>query len=229
MIQGAVPGEETSRRLIEENLGLAKQIASRFDNMPVAKKDDAEPVTTQDDIVQYAIQALSRAAEAWVAGKSQSGKGDFKAYAATAIWNALNGVYTKEKRHSFYHVSPSGEADPDDEDPQLRELENTYRNTIEAVRQNEAKDALETAMKILGWREKVVAKKFMAAKSLSEISKDIGISKQRVSQILHPALAKLKSELEKLNVRGVATDGFARSTVRGLRKNLSEKTKPEGA
>jgi hypothetical protein len=49
----------------------------------------------------------------------------------------------------------------------------------------------------------------------------MGITKQRVCQILHPALAKLKLELEKLNVRGVATDGFTGSKVRGIGKTFS--------
>ena len=190
-------------RLIEENLELAKGIAARY----------KIPGTAQEDIVGYANEALCKAANEW-GGR----KGDFKAYAARAIWNALHKKY-EEAARGLDVVTPNP-PDPDQPEEADDETSDTsrYWKIIEAVRQNEAKEALEEAMEILEPMEKVAVKKFMVGKSLSEIGNDMKFSKEWVRQILGSAFAKLKPRLEELNVRGVATDGGLASKGKNLFK-----------
>jgi RNA polymerase sigma factor (sigma-70 family) len=206
--------DDTERELAEKHLDLAKNIALRFRNIPGI---------TQADINQYANQALCKAAKAWVAGKSQTGKGDFAAYAATSIWHALNGVYKEERLHSetFPYLSPSEPA-TDESEPESLSYQwiTTTWDTIKAVRRNEAKDILERVMATLQPREKVVIGKISVGVSLGQIGVDMGISKQRVGQILDRIREKLKPELEKLNVQGVATDDGISSRPSSRSKKL---------
>ena len=73
-----------------ELLPLAAKIAREFENIPGLP---------QSDIEMTAQEALARAARSF-----DPAKGDFAAYAATAMRNALRDLHERQARHHRHHI-----------------------------------------------------------------------------------------------------------------------------
>jgi DNA-directed RNA polymerase specialized sigma subunit len=75
---------------VKELLPLAAKIAREFDNIPGLPHAEIEIV---------AQEALARAARLF-----DPAKGDFAAYAATAMRNSLRDLHDRQMRHHQHHI-----------------------------------------------------------------------------------------------------------------------------
>ena len=159
-------------------LPLAAQIARDFDNIPGLPHAEIE-ITAQE--------ALARAARSF-----NPTKGDFPAYAATAMRNALRDLHDRQMRHHRHHaynldVPGTHTAEP-------RVLAVAAPNAKPADQDAAALESwkrLEEAMTELSPRMRQVTEGIRDSKSYSEIGASLGISKQVAHKLAHAAIATL--------------------------------------
>ncbi len=195
---------EKSETLVKSHLGLAQIIALEYANTPG---------TTFDEIYSEACGALIRASV-----KFDATKGSFEPYAARAIRNALNTLFSSAcrrasifpesldaSRASSIEGSKSGKAkdaiDPGDE-------------VATQVRRRESVAVLERALAKLAPRYRQVIDGVRAGKSLSEIGESMHMTKAGAHKILKPAIERLRAELHSLGYSGLDSKGFLRSIRR---------------
>jgi RNA polymerase sigma factor (sigma-70 family) len=187
--------------LIEEHLFLAELIAFDYANIPGCQWDEAR---------SEANVALIRAANAY-----DPIKGEFVAFASRVIRNALNSLYAKQLR--LLKIFPKSV-----DDPIVRPLSENYPPAISAdggfsiesaqdvrkdVRQRETSTVIDSLMNLLSPRERVIVGALKAGSSYAEIGDSLGISKQAAHKSAKSGLAKLRTGLDRLGYRGIASDG----------------------
>jgi RNA polymerase sigma factor (sigma-70 family) len=192
---------------INELLPLAARIAREFSNVPGLPHAEIEIV---------AQEALANAARHF-----DSAKGDFTAYAARAIRNALRDLYERQVRHHRHHIY--------DLDLPITESATTPEARVQHVEApdfplaNQAAAALESgkrlemAMKSLSPRLRLVAEGIRDGKSYTEIGAMLGVSKQAAHKLAGAAVAALRDHLEAMGFQGVDTLGFLKSSAKEIR------------
>jgi RNA polymerase sigma factor (sigma-70 family) len=194
--------------LIEEHLFLAELIAFDYANLPGCHWDEAR---------SEASLALMRAADAF-----DPDKGEFVSFSSRVIRNALNSLYAKQLRllrlfpksiddpillapiKNVGHLSPSSDGDFSIASPQ---------DVRKDVRQRETSTVIDSLMNLLSPRERVIVGALKAGSSYAEIGDSLGISKQAAHKSAKSGLAKLRTGLDRLGYRGIASDGHLASRV----------------
>jgi len=198
-----------------DHLGLAKIIALEYTNIPGV---------TPEEAISEAHQALLRASNAF-----DPTKGDFTPYAARSIRNALNSFYAKHLRLARIFPRSLDEA-PDwtasrdssaTDTGLLGKIRDSRQDVENEVRCRETGRILSEVLNVLSPRERIVVGALGQGKSLAEIGKKMGVSKQAVHKISGPALAKLKDKLSGLGYRGLDSKGFLKSTRAAIKRASS--------
>jgi len=196
------------------HLGLAKVIALEYTNIPGI---------TADEAISEAHQALLRASNAF-----DPTKGEFTPYAARSIRNALNSVYAKHLRVAQIFPKSLDEM-PDwsasrnsaSNSGLLRKISDSKQDVTSEISRRETGRILAEVLNVLSPRERIVIGALGQGKSLAEIGKKMGITKQAVHKISGPALAKLKDKLSGLGYRGLDSKGFLKSSRRAVKRSPS--------
>lgn len=198
-----------------DHLGLAKVIALEYTNIPGV---------TADEAISEAHQALLRASSAF-----DPTKGEFTPYAARSIRNALNSFYAKHLR--LAHIFPKSLDEPpnwpssqDSSAPGtglLGKIRDSRQDVSGEVSRRETGRILAEVLNVLSPRERIVIGALGQGKSLAEIGKKMGITKQAVHKISGAALAKLKDKLSGLGYRGLDSKGFLKSSRRAVKRSSS--------
>ena len=186
-------------------LPLAGKIAREFSNIPGLPHAEIEIA---------AEEALARAAAAF-----DPTKGDFTAYAAAAMRNALRDLHERQARHHRHHLyeldqdSTRADTHAAPKIERVPALDSTPLPDRAAFRESAAR--LEQAMAALPPRLRLVAEGIRDGKSRSEIGSSLGISKQAVQKIAQAAISSLREKLEAMGFHGLDTLGFLKS-ARGV-------------
>jgi RNA polymerase sigma factor (sigma-70 family) len=198
-----------------DHLGLAKVIALEYTNIPGV---------TAEEAVSEAHQALLRASNGF-----EPTKGEFTSYAARSIRNALNSLYAKHLR--FARIFPRSLDEPPDWSASrdtrssagglLGKIRDSKQDVESEISRRETARILSDLLNVLSPRERIVITALGQGKSLAEIGKKMGISKQAVHKISGPALAKLKDKLSGLGYRGLDSKGFLKSSRTAVKKASS--------
>jgi RNA polymerase sigma factor (sigma-70 family) len=185
---------------VNKLLPLATKIAREFSNIPGLPHAEIELA---------AQEALAHAARLF-----DPAKGDFTAYAARAMRNALRDLYERQVRHHRHHVY--------DLDIPITHSATTSEARIQQVpAPNDLTDQaaalesgkrLEQAMANLSPRLRKVAEGIRDGKSYSEIGNSLGISKQAAHKLAGAAIATLREKLEAMGFQGLDTLGLLKSS-----------------
>lgn len=187
---------------VNEHLTLAAKIAREFSNIPGLP---------HAEIDLAAQEALANAARHF-----DPAKGNFAAYAARAIRNALRDLYERQVRHHRHHIYdldlPITESatTPEARVQQVEAPDFPLADRVTAAL--ESGKRLEMAMESLSPRLRQVAEGIRDGKSYSEIGSSLGISKQAVHKIAHAAIASLREKLSSMGFHGLDTLGFLKSS-----------------
>jgi RNA polymerase sigma factor (sigma-70 family) len=186
---------------VNDLLPLAAKIAREFSNIPGLPHAEIEIV---------AQEALARAALAL-----DPAKGDFTAYAAAAMRNALRDLHERQSRHHRHHLYdldlPATTADTQ-APPRIERVPALETTPLpDRVAFRESAERLEQAMASLSPRMRRVAEGVRDGKSYSEIGASLGISKQAVQKIAHAAIASLRENLAAMGFHGLDTLGLLKS------------------
>ncbi|MDP3848914.1 MAG: sigma-70 family RNA polymerase sigma factor [Luteolibacter sp.] len=192
---------------VNELLPLAAKIAREFSNIPGLP---------HAEIDLAAQEALANAARHF-----DPAKGDFTAYAARAMRNALRDLYERQVRHHRHHIY--------DLDLPITESATTPEARVQQVEAPdfpladraaaalESGKRLELAMESLSPRLRLVAEGIRDGKSYSEIGSMLGVSKQAAHKLAGAAVAGLRDRLEAMGFQGVDTLGFLKSCAKESR------------
>jgi RNA polymerase sigma factor (sigma-70 family) len=186
---------------VKQLLPLATRIAREFDNIPGLPHAEIELV---------AQEALAHAARLF-----DPAKGDFTAYAARAVRNALRDLYERQMRHHRHHVYDLDlPATLSATSPEARVQRVPARNmplADHAAAALESGERLAQAMSTLPVRLRVVVEGIRDGKSFSEIGATMGVSKQAAHKLAGAAITSLRERLEAMGFQGVDTLGFLKS------------------
>ena len=185
---------------IAKLLPLAGKIARDFSNIPGL---DHKEIEIQ---AQEALAAAGR--------QFDPAKGDFTAYAAQAVRNALRSLYERQVRHHQHHQyvldQPAGM-----QSTQTDLVQNTpdqkQESVATGVSRAESIAALRTAMEGMPEKYRVVLSGVSEGKSYSEIGEKMGMTKQGVHKIVTAAIQSLKERLESRGFDGVDSVGLLKS------------------
>jgi RNA polymerase sigma factor (sigma-70 family) len=185
---------------IAKLLPFARHIARDFSNIPGL------------DLPEIEIQAQEALA---AAGRQfDPTKGDFSAYAAQAVRNALRSLYEKQVRHHHHHAyvldQPAGM-----QSTQTDLVQNTPDKKQESVatqvNRAESIAALQRAMAQMPERFRVVLTAIGQGRSYSEIGDQLGMTKQGVHKIASAATQSLREHLESQGFGGLDSVGLLKS------------------
>ena len=189
--------------LVENHLGLAQVIACEYANIPAS---------TLDEVVAEAQKALAAAAR-----RFDPVKGEFTAYAARAIRNALNSLYEKQLRyvqvHEFSLDAPQQSGGATTETPRINNMADDAQKLTMAARARESRRVLEEVMGQLPRRSQSVLEMLREGRSYSEIGDAMKISKQAAHKIGQDALHSLRQKLEARGFAGLDSKGFLKSAT----------------
>lgn len=186
---------------VNELLPLAAKIAREFSNIPGLP---------HAEIDLAAQEALANAARHF-----DPAKGDFTAYAARAMRNALCDLYERQVRHHRHHIYdldlPITESatTPEARIQQIEAPDFSLADRVAAAL--ESGKRLELAMESLSPRLRQVAEGIRDGKSYSEIGETLGISKQAAHKLAGAAIAALREKLEAMGFQGLDTLGLLKS------------------
>lgn len=181
-------------------LPLAAKIAREFSNIPGIPHAEIEVA---------AQEALVNAARLFDAEK-----GDFTAYAARSMRNALRDLYEKQVRHLRHHVYdldvPATQfTTPEARIQQVPAQDPPLPDLAAAL---ESRKRLETAINSLSPRLRKVAEGIRDGKSYSEIGASLGISKQAAHKLAGAAITTLREKLAAMGLHGIDTLGLLKSS-----------------
>ena len=187
---------------VNDHLPLAAKIAREFENIPGLPNAELDLA---------AQEALANAARHF-----DPAKGDFGAYAARAMRNALRDLYERQVRHHRHHIYdldlPITESATTPE-ARVQQVEAPdYPLANHAAAALESRKRLEMAMKSLSPRLRLVAEGIRDGKSYSEIGTALGISKQAAHKLAGAAITTLREKLESMGFEGIDTLGLLKSS-----------------
>lgn len=201
------------QNLAEEHLYLAELIAFDYAKLPGCPWDEAR---------SEASLALMRAADAF-----DPAKGEFIPFSAKVIRNALNSLYAKQLR--LLKIFPKSIDGPIDRQEPERNLEahsdagdlagDPREDVRKHVRHRETSSVVDSLMNLLSPRERSVIEALRIGTTYSEIGTSLGISKQAAHKSGKAGITKLRTGLNRLGYRGIASDG-------NLASQSSRKTPP---
>lgn len=195
---------EKSEVLVKSHLGLAQIIAFEYANTPGA---------TFDEIYSEACGALIRASL-----KFDARKGAFEPYAARAIRNALNTLFSSACRRA--RIFPESLDEPREStiegssSSKAKDAIDPSEEIATQVRRRESIAILDNALSKLAPRYRKVIEGVRAGKSLSEIGQSMQMTKAGAHKILKPAIEQLRAELHSMGYSGLDSKGFLRSVRR---------------
>jgi len=185
---------------VNELLPLAARIAREFENIPGLPFAEIELA---------AQEALAHAARLF-----DPAKGDFTAYAAHSMRNALRDLYERQVRHHQHHVydldlpiTQSATAP----EARVQQVPASDRPLVDQAAALESGKRLEQAMITLSPRLRLVAEGIRDGKSYSEIGSSLGISKQAAHKLAGACITTLRENLESMGFRGIDTLGLLKS------------------
>jgi len=183
---------------VKDLLPLAEKIAREFGNIPGLPHAEIE---------MAAQEALARAARSF-----DPAKGDFAAYAATAMRNALRDLHDRQMRHLRHHIYELDIPGTLTSEPRVLAVADPNAKTVDQdAAAIESGKHLEQAMITLSPRMRQVIEGIRDSKSYSEIGASLGISKQAAHKLAHAAIATLREKLESMGFSGIDTLGFLKS------------------
>lgn len=190
-----------SEERVNELLPLAGKIAREFSNIPGLQHAEID-LTAQE--------ALANAARHF-----DPAKGDFAAYAARAMRNALRDLYERQVRHHRHHVYeldlPITESTTTPEARVQQVLAVGFPMADDAAAAMESGKRLEIAMASLSPRLRLVAEGLRDGKNYREIGETLGVSKQAAHKLAGAAVATLREKLEAMGFQGIDTLGLLKS------------------
>jgi RNA polymerase sigma factor (sigma-70 family) len=185
---------------VNEFLPLAAKIAREFGNIPGLP--DAEIELTAQEALAHAARLFDPA------------KGDFAAYAARAMRNALCDLYERQVRHHQHHVYnldvPITQSATNPE-ARVQQVPARDRPLADHAAALESGKRLEIAMSTLTPRLRLVAEGIRDGKSYSEIGTALGISKQAAHKLAGAAIATLREKLATMGFQELDTMGLLKS------------------
>lgn len=190
------------QQLVEEHLGLAKVIAFEYANIPR---------TILDDVIAHANTALIRAA-----AQFDPKRGEFAPYAAKAIRNALNSLYTSELRYAKAHqlsldqTTQAAGGQTTQGQPEEK-ISDSAQDVVLAVRARESKEVLARLISALPKRSRVVVERIRDGRSYQEIGEELGMSKQAAHKIAQATLQSLLERLQESGFSGLDSWGFLKT------------------
>jgi RNA polymerase sigma factor (sigma-70 family) len=192
---------------VNELLPLAAKIAREFSNIP------GLPYA---EINLAAQEALANAARHF-----DPTKGDFTAYAARSMRNAMRDLYERQVRHHRHHIYdldlPITESATTPE-ARVQQVEARDFSMVDhAAAALESGKRLEMAMLALSPRLRLVAEGIRDGKSYSEIGTMLGVSKQAAHKLAGATISALKDHLESMGFQGIDTLGFLKSCAQEIR------------
>jgi len=209
----AVAGDGTSLRepdrgaeigkLVRENMGLAVSIAQKYSNVKAP----------MDDIVSAARVALVKAARGW-----NPEKGPFVSYAGTAIRNALNGLFHTEGQRARTELTTLDE--PLDADGMtLADVlpGATAADVLGPIEARETSEALQAAIARLPEYPRAVLQGLAAGRTMEDIGRERGVSKQAVGNVASRAKLAVKAMMKRAGFTGVDSDGVLLAKVDSYR------------
>jgi len=184
---------------VNELLPLAAKIAREFSNIPGLPHAEIE---------LSAQEALANAARLF-----DPAKGDFTAYAAYAMRNALRDLYDRQVRHHQHHVYDLDLPATQFTTPEARIQQVAAQDppVVDLAAALESSKRLELAMKTLSPRLRQVAEGIRDGKSYSEIGAALGISKQAAHKLAGAAISTLREKLSTMGLHGIDTIGLLKS------------------
>jgi len=184
---------------VNELLPLAAKIAREFSNIPGLP---------HAEINLAAQEALANAARHF-----DPARGDFTAYAARAMRNALRDLYERQVRHHQHHVYELDLPATQFTTPEARIQQVAAPNppVVDLAAALESSKRLELAMSTLSPRLRQVAEGIRDGKSYSEIGTSLGISKQAAHKLASAAISSLREKLSTMGLHGIDTIGLLKS------------------
>lgn len=185
---------------MNELLPLAAKIAREFSNIPGLPHAEIEIA---------AQEALAHADRLF-----DPEKGDFAAYAARAMRNALRDLYERQVRHHQHHVYDLDLPATQFTTPEARIQQvpaPDFPLADQAAAALESGKRLEMAMSTLSPRLRQVAEGIRDGKSYSEIGTSLGISKQAAHKLAGAAISTLREKLFAMGLHGIDTIGLLKS------------------
>jgi RNA polymerase sigma factor (sigma-70 family) len=185
---------------VNELLPLAAKIAREFVNIPGLPHAEIELA---------AQEALANAARLF-----EPEKGDFTAYAARAMRNALRDLYEKQVRHHQHHVYDLDLPATQFTTPEARiqQVPAQGASLPDLAAALESRKRLETAISSLSPRLRKVAEGIRDGKSYTEIGASLGISKQAAHKLAGAAITTLREKLAAMGLHGIDTLGLLKSS-----------------
>ena len=186
---------------VKQLLPLATKIAREFDNIPGLP---------HAEIDLAAQEALAHAARLF-----NPAKGEFTAYAARAMRNALRDLFDRQVRHHRHHVydldlpATLSATSPEARVQRVPALNMSLAD--HAAAELESGERLAQAMSTLPLRLRVVVEGIRDGKSYSEIGAAMGVSKQAAHKLAGAAITSLRERLEAMGFHGIDTLGFLKS------------------
>lgn len=185
---------------VNELLPLAAKIAREFSNIPGLP---------HAEIDLAAQEALANAVRLF-----NPQKGDFSAYAARAMRNALRDLYERQVRHHKHHAYVLDLPATQFTTPEAR-IQQVPAQGVDLpdhVAALESGKRLEMAMVTLSPRLRQVAEGIRDGKTYTEIGKSLGVSKQAAHKIAGAAIATLRECLATMGLQGIDTMGLLKSS-----------------
>ena len=190
---------------VNELLPLAAKIAREFVNIPGLPHAEIELA---------AQEALANAARLF-----EPEKGDFTAYAARAMRNALRDLYEKQVRHHQHHVYDLDLPATQFTTPEARiqQVPAQGASLPDLAAALESRKRLETAISSLSPRLRKVAEGIRDGKSYTEIGASLGISKQAAHKAATLAMNQIREQLAAQGFGGLDSKGFLQTATNGTR------------
>lgn len=182
---------------VHELLPLAAKIAREFGHIPGLSFSERE---------MAAQEALAHAARLF-----DPAKGDFAAYAATAMRNALRDLRDRQNRHHRHHIYDldiTTDLSATSPAPRVERIPAGNVPVADDAAAGESRERLNRALAGLTPRLRQVAEGIRDGKSYSQIGADLGISKQAAHKLAHAAIADLRVALAVMGFSGLDTLGL---------------------
>ena len=207
---------DDTKGLVINHLELARRIASKYMNIKGMSREE---------VLSEANIALIQAARSY-----DPSKGSFAPYAFTVIKNALNSIFIKQNKNARFFPKSidetliGGTKMGTNVGNMAQNIPDIRENVVKDVRSRETSRQVRGLLGGLAHKEKKIIEMIGKGMSLSEIGKELGVSKQAVFKAARPALDKIKSLLLLNGYEGIDSDGLLKTKTKdSLKHNESNK------